>query len=82
MAAIDASGDFSAFVHSANYTSFRKFFPHLTFRKIPVVDIPHSAIRIPQSILALIKRIYFSLIVFPVITFLYYNVTSFMLTLN
>jgi len=34
------------FSHTANYTEFSKFFPHLTVRKLYVVEIPHSAFRI------------------------------------
>ena len=39
----------SAYFHSALYPSFRRKNPHRIFRKLPLDNFPHSAIRIPQN---------------------------------
>jgi len=39
----------SAYFHSALYPSFRRKNPHRIFRKLPLDNFPHSAIRILQN---------------------------------
>jgi len=39
----------SAYFHSTLYPSFRRKNPHRIFRKLPVDNFPHSAVRIPQN---------------------------------
>jgi len=67
------------------------YLPHIAvFRKVcfyagitnPIITITSDCRRSYANTEIVVKRIYFSLIVFPIITFLYYNVISFILTLN